>query len=136
MSHRRSPASPHGSTVAWSWSSRWQPLIGYVWIDARRMRQPSHITPRCRQDHLVADHQHDHDHDHDHHHDHDHRHDRGWLERVRHLVAPHSHDTVDKVDAVLETSRDGLRALWLSLLILGVTAALQAVIVAWSGSVA
>jgi cation diffusion facilitator family transporter len=73
----------------------------------------------------------DHDHEHEHH---DHSH--GIWDRVRHLVTPHSHDTVDKVDAVLETSRDGLRALWLSLLILGVTAALQALIVVWSGSVA
>ena len=55
---------------------------------------------------------------------------------MRHLIAPHSHDAADKVDAELETSRDGVRALWISLLILGVTSAVQAVIVVWSGSVA
>jgi cation diffusion facilitator family transporter len=58
------------------------------------------------------------------------------MARVRHLFAPHSHDVADKVDAELETSRDGIRALWLSLLILGVTAGLQAVVVVVSGSVA
>jgi cation diffusion facilitator family transporter len=36
----------------------------------------------------------------------------------------------------METSRDGIRALWISLAVLGATAAVQAVIVAWSGSVA
>src|SRR2546427_159603 len=108
-------------------------------------------TIACGQDHYVT-HQHDHDHDHDHHHNHDHDHDHdhdhgqdsdhdhdhenghgGWL---RNLLRPHSHDAADKVDAELEASRDGIRALWLSLLILGVTAAVQAAIVVWSGSVA
>lgn len=49
---------------------------------------------------------------------------------------PHSHDSAAKVDAAMETSRDGLRALWISLAVLGATAVLQAVIVAFSGSVA
>ncbi len=48
----------------------------------------------------------------------------------------HSHDTADRVDPALESSREGLRALWLSLLVLGTTAALQAVVVAFAGSVA
>jgi cation diffusion facilitator family transporter len=56
--------------------------------------------------------------------------------RVRHLLTPHSHDSADKVDSALESSRDGLRALWISLAGLGLTAAVQAVIVAMSGSVA
>jgi cation diffusion facilitator family transporter len=43
---------------------------------------------------------------------------------------------VDKVDEALESSRDGMRALWISLIALGVTAAVQAVIVVLSGSVA
>jgi cation diffusion facilitator family transporter len=85
------------------------------------------------------DHDHDHDHDdHDDHHDHDH-HDHGragLIDRLRHLITPHSHDVADKVDSELETSRDGIRALWMSLLILGVTAGLQAAVVVWSGSVA
>jgi len=78
-------------------------------------------------------------HTHDHaHEDHGHPHDRGGglIDRLRHAVAPHSHDSADKVDAQLETSREGIRALWLSLLILGITAAAQAAVVVWSGSVA
>ena len=43
---------------------------------------------------------------------------------------------MDKIDAQLETSREGIRALWISLALLGVTAVLQAVVVLWSGSVA
>jgi cation diffusion facilitator family transporter len=51
-------------------------------------------------------------------------------------LTPHSHDAADKVDAAMETSKAGLRALWISLAVLGATAALQAVVVAVSGSVA
>lgn len=51
-------------------------------------------------------------------------------------MRPHSHDTSDKIDQQLETSREGIRALWLSLALLGLTAVLQAVVVVISGSVA
>jgi cation diffusion facilitator family transporter len=80
----------------------------------------------------VDDHAHSHD---GHPHDHDHDHGPGWWQRLRHLVAPHSHDSADKVDSAMESSRDGLRALWLSLVGLGITAALQAVVAYWSRSV-
>ncbi|MFF8367302.1 cation diffusion facilitator family transporter [Streptomyces lydicus] len=64
----------------------------------------------------------------------------GWWARVwhrlGHVVVPHSHETVDKVDAAMETSREGMRTLWLSLGVLGLTCAVEAVIVAVSGSVA
>ena len=43
---------------------------------------------------------------------------------------------MEKVDAVMETSREGVRTLWISLGTLGLTAIVQAVIVALSGSVA
>ncbi|MFY1670269.1 cation diffusion facilitator family transporter [Plantactinospora sp. WMMB334] len=56
--------------------------------------------------------------------------------RLGHLFGPHPHDTVDRVDTALESSRAGLRALWISLAVLGVTAGLQALVVTWSGSVA
>lgn len=56
--------------------------------------------------------------------------------KIRHAVTPHSHDSADKVDPALESSRDGLRALWVSLALLGVTAAMQALIYLVSGSVA
>jgi len=71
--------------------------------------------------------------------DHDHGGDRRRAHRrhsVGHLLTPHSHDVADKVDSPLESSREGLRALWISLAALGLTAAAQAVVVAFSGSVA
>ncbi|GAA3340494.1 cation diffusion facilitator family transporter [Amorphoplanes nipponensis] len=55
---------------------------------------------------------------------------------LRHALTPHSHDPADKVDAALESSRAGLRALWISLVVLGLTAAAQGVVAAYSGSVA
>jgi cation diffusion facilitator family transporter len=70
-------------------------------------------------------------------HDHDHDHaGSGRRHRLRHLLTPHSHDAADKVDPAMESSRDGMRALWISLLVLGATAAAQVVIVLRSGSVA
>lgn len=54
---------------------------------------------------------------------------------MRHLVA-HSHDSADFVDTAMETHREGMRALWVSLAGLGVTAVLQAGVVLVSGSVA
>jgi cation diffusion facilitator family transporter len=82
---------------------------------------------------------HDHAHDHAHDHPHDHSHPpslrRRLTHQVSHLLTPHSHDSADKVDPALESSREGLRALWLSLAGLGFTAALQAVVAYWSHSV-
>ena len=86
-----------------------------------------------------------HDHgqgDHDHgrgDHDHGQAHNGGLpglRHRVGHLLTPHSHDSVDKVDSAMEASRQGLRALWISLVVLGLTAILQAYVVAFSSSVA
>ena len=80
-----------------------------------------------------------HDHHHDHHHDHDdHHHDHGGglLGAVREIFAPHSHDHADSVDDALESSAQGIRAVKISLLALGVTAIFQLVIVMLSGSVA
>jgi cation diffusion facilitator family transporter len=77
------------------------------------------------------------------HHGHDHGHDHGpasaagrWRHRLAHVLTPHSHETADKTDRALEASAHGLRALWISLTVLGVTAAAQAVVVVLSGSVA
>ncbi|KWW98304.1 cation diffusion facilitator family transporter [Carbonactinospora thermoautotrophica] len=65
---------------------------------------------------------------------HDHRHGRR-LHRLRHLLVPHTHEA-PTTDRALETSREGMRALWISLAGLGLTALAQA-LVAWvSGSVA
>ena len=65
-----------------------------------------------------------------------HDHGGGLRHRLSHLLTPHSHDPSDKVDDALATSRDGLRALWLSFLLLMLTAAAQAAVVAVTGSVA
>ena len=80
----------------------------------------------------------DHDRSHDQEHDHsdDHGPWTGALERLRHLLRPHSHDAPEQVDAAMEASAEGIRALWISLAGLAVTAAIQAVVVALSGSVA
>ncbi|MGI5141576.1 MULTISPECIES: cation diffusion facilitator family transporter [unclassified Streptomyces] len=96
--------------------------------------------------HEPAGHEHDiaagHDHDHarPHHHPHDHGHDHphrhGPLPRLRHLFVPHSHETADKLDSALESSARGMRALWVSLAVLGGTALAQAAVVVLSGSVA
>jgi cation diffusion facilitator family transporter len=86
----------------------------------------------------VTDQHHDHDlPGHDPHGD-DHRHSGfvGLRHRLVHLLRPHSHDSSAKVDSVLETSALGIRAMWISLLVLAATAAGQAVVVIWSGSVA
>jgi cation diffusion facilitator family transporter len=60
----------------------------------------------------------------------------GMRHRLSHIVTPHSHDSSDKVDEALATSREGLRARWLSFVLLMATATAQAVVVALTGSVA
>ena len=73
----------------------------------------------------------------DHHHHVPHRHGTSSLRhRLAHLLTPHSHETADKLDAALESSAQGMRALWVSLAVLGATALAQAGVVAVSGSVA
>jgi len=67
---------------------------------------------------------------------HDHVSKPGVIDRLRHVLRPHSHDAADKVDAAMEASAAGIRALWISLAVLGGTAVLQAVVVTVSGSVA
>jgi len=63
-------------------------------------------------------------------------HGTGRLGRLRHLVRPHSHEAADQVDAAMEASAGGMRALWISLAVLAGTALVQAAVVAVSGSVA
>ena len=87
----------------------------------------------------MSQHGHEHrEHAHDEHaHDapeHGHRH--GAAARLGHLLRPHSHEPADKVDTAMEASAAGMRTLWISLAVLAATAALQAAVVAVSGSVA
>jgi cation diffusion facilitator family transporter len=79
-----------------------------------------------------------HQHHADDHHDTDHQHDHpnGWKGMVGSVLRPHSHDSADSVDSELEGSAQGIRAVKVSLLALGVTALLQLGVVAISGSVA
>src|SRR5215510_4871527 len=55
---------------------------------------------------------------------------------MSHLLTPHSHDASDSVDTALESSAVGIRAVKISLVVLGITAIAQAVVVALSGSIA
>jgi cation diffusion facilitator family transporter len=97
-------------------------------------------------DHGESDHHHgaddhgaDPDGSHDHGaHDHDHgehTHPTGIRGLLTGIIRPHSHDPSDSLDQELLASREGVRALWVSLLGLLATAAIQAVIVALSHSV-
>ncbi|WP_405017621.1 cation diffusion facilitator family transporter [Kitasatospora sp. NBC_00070] len=81
---------------------------------------------------------HDHSHDPgaDHAHAHDHAHGPSRRHRAAHLLRPHSHDAAERLDSTLEGSAEGLRTLWISLVVLALTAGVQAVVVALSGSVA
>lgn len=104
--------------------------------------EPEHDHGR---DH-VRGHGHGHGHGHGDDHGHSHGDDQGGdrgdgaarrrFARVRHLLAPHGHDSGDKIDQALEGSGRGMRVLAVSFAVLMVTAAVQAVIVAVSGSVA
>ncbi|CCK64171.1 cation diffusion facilitator family transporter [Mycobacterium canetti] len=67
---------------------------------------------------------------------HDHAHSRGVPAMIEEIFAPHSHDAADSVDDTLESTAAGIRTVKISLLVLGLTALIQIVIVVISGSVA
>jgi len=76
-------------------------------------------------------------------HDHDHGrepsphdHPGGWRGLLESVSASHSHEARDSVDPALEGSKEGIRALKISVAALAATAAFQLLIVAVSGSVA
>jgi cation diffusion facilitator family transporter len=83
-----------------------------------------------------GEHTHAHDETHDHDHDHPHDHPGGPLRRLVGLFVGHSHDPGDSIDDALTSDARGIRALKLSLLILGITAIGQLAVVIVSGSVA
>lgn len=82
------------------------------------------------------EHGHGHGHGHDHGHGHEHDHPSGLTGFLHDLFVPHTHDAADSIDDALEASKEGVRALKVSLLILLGTTALQAVVAWLSGSVA
>ncbi|GAC1313894.1 MAG: cation diffusion facilitator family transporter [Chloroflexota bacterium] len=71
---------------------------------------------------------------HDHDHDHDHR--SGLRGFVGSLFSHHSHDAADSLDDALAGSQQGIRAVQVSLVGLGLTAGVQIAVVMLSGSVA
>ena len=91
--------------------------------------------PHSRSRDTGPGHEHGHDHEHPHAHEHEHP-GSGPAAWVRHVLRPHSHETAGQVDAVMEASAEGMRTLWITLGILGVTALVQAAVTALSGSVA
>lgn len=93
------------------------------------------------------DHEHDHDHapgghghgpgGHEHGPDgHDHEHPTGIKGFFYGLFVPHSHDAADSIDDALESSKQGVRALKISLFLLLATTVLQLFVVLISSSVA
>ena len=131
------------------------------WCDSVRKATRSQRAWRSPKRHSgeveESDHHHDHQHGHEahsgepsrdedadphdaRHHDHDdghgHDHDRGGIVgSIRSVFVPHRHDAGESIDTALTSSREGLRALKVSLAVLAVTAALQAAFTAASGSV-
>ncbi|MBC2642673.1 MULTISPECIES: cation diffusion facilitator family transporter [unclassified Rhodococcus (in: high G+C Gram-positive bacteria)] len=74
--------------------------------------------------------------DHGHGHGHVHGHPGGVRGVFHEIFAPHSHDSADSVDDALEASEVGIRAVKISLVVLGLTALAQVIVVVLSGSVA
>lgn len=114
------------------------------------MTEHSHAHPHADYEqgsgtsaHDRADHDHgqNHGHTHDHGHDHDHgehghSHPAGFKGFLYGIFVPHSHDAADSIDDAMEAHSEGIRALKISLVLMLATTVLQAVVVAFSGSVA
>jgi cation diffusion facilitator family transporter len=86
-------------------------------------------------EHHDPEHGHGHGHGHGHEH-HDHDHDHGFLGALKHALVPHTHDAADSIDDAMEASRQGVRALVISLVVLLATTVLQFAIVLTTQSVA
>ncbi len=80
---------------------------------------------------------HDDSHDHGHHRAGQHHvHPAGFIGFARSIFVPHRHDVAESVDQALEASSRGIRAVKIALGVLGLTAIVQGLVVALSGSVA
>jgi cation diffusion facilitator family transporter len=66
----------------------------------------------------------------------DHEHPSGLGGWIRSLFVPHTHDVQGSLDTEVTASAQGMRVLWVSLLVLGLTGAVEIGITALSGSVA
>lgn len=116
-------------------------LPGQTEVSGREAR--AHVEPGLDHDGPAqaggGSHDHDHDHGDDHgdpHDDHAHAHRAGLIGFVQSLFMPHSHDSADSVDSVLESSAKGIRAVKISLVALMATALAQVALVLVTGSVA
>jgi cation diffusion facilitator family transporter len=109
--------------------------------------EPGH--PARHEDPHDGDHAHGHgEHNHEHaqalderdlghaQHDHFHQPGKGLWSSIRHTLTPHSHDHSGAIQTAEEATREGIRASWISLGGMAVTAILQIAIVAISGSIA
>ncbi|MCW2839938.1 MAG: hypothetical protein JWR55_1421 [Aeromicrobium sp.] len=86
---------------------------------------------------MSTEHDYPHAHPHEHGHDHDdHAHPGGLKGFLLSIFKPHSHDAADSIDSALESSREGIRALKISLVVLLATAVAQLLVVIFTGSVA
>ncbi|PWH06225.1 cation transporter [Brachybacterium endophyticum] len=99
------------------------------------------MTHRPRSSARRGDHSHGdvhlHGHGHAHGHDHPgHSHPTGVRGVLHGIFVPHSHDAADSIDDAMEAHSQGIRAVKVSLVLMLVTTVVQAVIVAFSGSVA
>ena len=82
---------------------------------------------------------HDHDHPHPHPHDHDHGHGTGVWGALSSIFHFHGHSDQKQAlasDEAFSATNEGIRTVWIALVLLGVTTVLQSIIVYWSGSVA
>lgn len=75
-------------------------------------------------------------HDRGHSHGHGHSHPTGFKGILYGIFVPHSHDAADSIDDALEAHSEGIQALKISLVLMLATTVVQAVVVAFSGSVA
>jgi cation diffusion facilitator family transporter len=107
--------------------------MGATWLQLR----PGVVVEMLQQDSpgMVGSMSHPRAGSHDAGHEHGHS-ESGLMARLRHVLRPHSHEAADQVDAAMEASAEGMRVLWISLAVLGVTALLQAAVTVLSGSVA
>ncbi len=108
-------------------------------------RRVEHDEPAHSYDHDAHPHEHGHAHGHDHADGNDHSHDdgdhgnshpTGFKSFPYRIFVPHSHDAADSIDDAMEAHSEGIRALKISLVLMLATTIVQAVIVAFSGSVA
>ncbi len=85
---------------------------------------------------IMSEHAHPEPHGHDHEHHHPTTPLGKLLGKLKDQLLGHSHDAADSVDQALETSKQGTRAVAISLAVLGAVSVLQALVYVWSESVA